>query len=306
MNLSSTWTSREQSRVLDCSETRFIQSSMDSSKNSLRSVQKMSGLFDTDKASNTTVASKASKPAALDINKMDINSIGGFMPDDDLGGIIADMPFDLTEEDYLDSFVDLSNFLLPENSMKGSSLAVDSEVDNGEVKETIPTDFSGIISHLNTEPAVFEVTPEVVTSTSSSLRKRKHVDYEEVVVDDFVINVVDQPIDGECSMADHDYVSKKPRLAEPVTTVKASHVTSSIQSKVTPTYKSTDKYRERRDKNNEASRRSRQIRKQKFIEMDSEANDLEVKNEALRKKIIELEALAKTMKAMLIKKMTDK
>lgn len=65
------------------------------------------------KASNATIASEASKTAVLDINKMDIDSVPGFGPDEDFGGIITDMPFDLSEENYLDSFVDLSNFLLP-------------------------------------------------------------------------------------------------------------------------------------------------------------------------------------------------
>lgn len=285
---------------------RFIQSPTNSSKNSLRSVQKTSGLFDTVKAGNTTFASEASKPAVLDINKMDIGSMPGFEPNEDLGGIIADMPFDLSEEDYLDSFVDLSNFLLPENSLKGSNIAIDSGVNNGKVKENIPEDFSGIIDHLNSEPIVFEVSPEVVSSNISSPRKRKHVEYEEVSNDDFVIEVVDQNFGVECTVVDHDYVTKKPKLAEEVTTSKASKQTSTTRSKVTSAPNGVDKYRERRDKNNEASRRSRQIRKNKFVEMDKEANDLESRNESLRKKIIELEALAKTMKAMLIKKMTDK
>lgn len=190
--------------------------------------------------------------------------------------------------------------------MKGSGLTVDSEVNNGKVKEVIPEDFSGIVDHLKSEPTVFEVTPEVTTSKLSSPRKRKHVEYKEIIDDNFVIEVVDQDLGGECSIADHDYVTKKPRLAEQVTTCKASQISSTTPSKVTSTQKSVDRYRERRDKNNEASRRSRQIRKQKFAEMDIEASQLEVKNEALRKKIVELEALAKTMKAVLIKKMTEK
>lgn len=228
----------------------------------------------------------------------------GFTPDEDLGGIIADMPLDLGEGDFLDSFMDLSNFLLQENS-KGSIPAVDSVVDNGKVKEIIPTDFSGIITHLTAEPTVLNAEPEVVTSTSS-LRKRKHVEYEEMTVDNFVINVVDQFDSSELVVADHDYVSKKPKLAEDVTDEKTSRATSTSQLKDAPSKKPVDKYRERRDKNNEASRRSRFIRKQKYVEMDKEANKLEVKNEALRKKIVELEELAKTMKAILIKKMTEK
>lgn len=268
---------------------------MSSSTDTLRSVQKTSGLFDTVKAGNATVAGKASKTAGLDLDGMDI---GGLVPtDEDLGGFIADMPFDLLEEsDYLDSFIDLSNFLVPESSNQ----AVGSAVDNGEiVKEEMFTDFSGIISNLDPEPAVVEAPPEVPTSTTS-LRKRRRVDYEENDADEYVINVVDLEV------SDHDYVTKKRKLTESVTAATSSHhVTSTSQLKAAP-FKSTDKYRERRDKNNEASRRSRQIRKLKFVEMDKEADELEKKNEALRKKIVELEALAKTMKAALIKKMTEK
>lgn len=174
------------------------------------------------------------------------------------------------------------------------------------MKEEIPEDFSGIISHLTAEPTVVEAAPEVVPS-SSSLGKRKRAEYETMVIDDFVITVTDQSLSSECLIADHDYVTKKPKLDGQVTPLKVSHVTSTIQSgDEALASKPLDKYRERRDKNNEASRRSRLIRKQKYQEMDQEANELEVKNEALRKKIVELEALAKTMKAILIKKMTEK
>jgi lipopolysaccharide export system protein LptA len=81
---------------------------------------------------------------------------------------------------------------------------------------------------------------------------------------------------------------------------------TNIMAQVESRSKSKDKYRERRDKNNAASKRSREIKKQKYIEMDKEADTLEIKNEALRKKIVELEELAKFMKAELIRKMTSK
>lgn len=185
-------------------------------------------------------------------------------------------------------------------------MAVSSDVDNGIMKGTLPTDFSGIISHLEAEPTAVEATPDITTSTPSSVRKRKCVEDEQMVIDDYVVNVDGVSYEGECSVADHDYVTKKPKLTNPVMTVKASQMTSTSQLQVAPVYKSVNKYRERRDKNNLASRRSREIRKLKYVGMDQEADELEIRNEALRKKIIELESLAKTMKAVLIKKMTEK
>lgn len=53
-----------------------------------------------------TVASEASKQTM----EMDIGETG-FMPGMDLGNVLGDMPLELTEADYLDSFMDLSNFL---------------------------------------------------------------------------------------------------------------------------------------------------------------------------------------------------
>lgn len=191
--------------------------------------------------------------------------------------------------------------------MKGSNVAVSSDVDNGIMKGTVPTDFSGIISHLKAEPTVVEATPEITTSTTSSVYKRKYVECEQMIVDDYVVDLDGISYDGECSVADHDYVTKKLKLAIPVTTVKeVPQVASTSQLQVAPVYKSANRYRERRDKNNLASRRSREIRKQKYVSMDQEADELVIRNEALRKKIIELEALAETMKAVLIKKMTEK
>jgi len=60
------------------------------------------------------------------------------------------------------------------------------------------------------------------------------------------------------------------------------------------------KYLERRKKNNIASKRSREIRKNKFLEMDEEAVKLEKSNEELKKRIDQLESLTKRMKEALV------
>ncbi len=73
---------------------------------------------------------------------------------------------------------------------------------------------------------------------------------------------------------------------------------SSCQSK-----SKEDRYRHRRDKNNVASRRSREARKQKFANMESQAVELEKANQSLREKIQELEALTKHMKDTLVQRL---
>jgi len=64
------------------------------------------------------------------------------------------------------------------------------------------------------------------------------------------------------------------------------------------------KYLERRKKNNIASKRSREIRKNKFQEMDGETAQLEEANEELKKRIELLESLTKRMKDALVAKLS--
>lgn len=70
--------------------------------------------------------------------------------------------------------------------------------------------------------------------------------------------------------------------------------------------KSSHKYAERRRKNNIASRRSRQTRKQKFASMEQRAEDLERTNAQLEEKVVELENLTKMMKQVLVEKLSTK
>ena len=62
-----------------------------------------------------------------------------------------------------------------------------------------------------------------------------------------------------------------------------------------------EKYRARRNKNNIASKRSRETRTNKFLNMVRQCDELEVQNDLLRQKIVELEIATKGMKAFLIK-----
>ena len=67
-----------------------------------------------------------------------------------------------------------------------------------------------------------------------------------------------------------------------------------------------ERYVHRRQKNNVASKRSRETRKQKFVSMEQQAVELEADNERLELKITELEQLAKEMKEILIQRMVAK
>lgn len=195
-----------------------------------------------------------------------------------------------------------------------SQETVGSTVDTADLEEEKELDFSVLNANLDSEPSFsFPTVHEIpAPSSTQSLRKRKLVDYSEITHDDVSVDTSD--LGPKTDVSDHDYVMRKKQrlastavVAEPVIEViitndddEDSFVTPSMP---TSSKRSKTKYRERRDKNNEASRRSRQIRKDKYKLMDLEADELEVKNEALRKKIVEMEAMAKIMKDMLIQKM---
>ncbi|KAK2155299.1 hypothetical protein LSH36_243g02007 [Paralvinella palmiformis] len=94
------------------------------------------------------------------------------------------------------------------------------------------------------------------------------------------------------------------------TKVKRRHrvtVTSDSESdsgSTTQDMNDKEKHVLRRLKNNVASRRSRQTRKQKFVNMEKKAEELEIANAELRDRVTMLEHLAKEMKDNLIKCMT--
>lgn len=69
--------------------------------------------------------------------------------------------------------------------------------------------------------------------------------------------------------------------------------------------KKSTKYLERRRKNNIASKRSREMRKNKFLTMDEQAAELEKANDELRQKIEQLESLTKKMKEALVAKLSS-
>lgn len=69
---------------------------------------------------------------------------------------------------------------------------------------------------------------------------------------------------------------------------------------------SDDKYRQLRDRNNEASRKSRATRKAKENELNNSASQMEVINKKLTAKAEELENMVITMRQALLQIMTKK
>jgi len=100
-------------------------------------------------------------------------------------------------------------------------------------------------------------------------------------------------------LTDHsNYATKRPKVELPA--IDSQEVTSTATS---PSAK--EKYRARRDKNNAASKKSREIRKQKFNNMEGKAQELEKENATLREKVAELEKLTKQMKDMLVQRLAQ-
>ncbi|XP_060075566.1 uncharacterized protein LOC132555232 [Ylistrum balloti] len=230
------------------------------SNNSLHLVQNPSGLFDNE------LAGIKPDPAATTFDlKTDFTDEGDEPCLDKMGGDVLDMLTSLSDDvddEYLNSFMDLTGFLQLEDSNLGKP---------EEVSLTPP------------EPEVVEEPVQ-----TSSLKRKRDVVCEET-----------EPFSASF---DHDYVSKKPR------TSTSSAMEDEVFDFEKPTTKiaPAEKYRERRVKNNIASRRSREIRKQKYVNMEEEAERLVAENAKLRERITEMEQLAKEMKATLISKLAGK
>lgn len=127
-----------------------------------------------------------------------------------------------------------------------------------------------------------------------------------------------KPHSEKISCLDHDYIAKRPRMSSlsEETCIEDVEETQSPYQHPSPLPSSSsnettseiveDKYRVRREKNNIASKRSREIRKRKFVDMEQEAERLEEENKRLEVRIVELEKLAKQMKEILVAKMAGK
>lgn len=181
---------------------------------------------------------------------------------------LDDLPFNFGEE-----FMDLSDFLLGGNN-ESAALSAMSNKDL----------FLG---------APFAPTSSLPAPKYSSKKKRPASEME---TEDSVFS----------STIDHcDYTKKRPRFSESTSEMSDSDAESTVSSVSYQSMSLTSAERkvQRRIKNNIASRRSRETRKQKFSAMEEEALELERKNKELTQKVMELETLAKQMKAVLVKRL---
>jgi len=182
---------------------------------------------------------------------------------------LDDLPFNFGEE-----FMDLSDFLLGGND-ESAALSAMSNEDLSLGAPVAPTSFL----------------PAPKYSSKNKKRPASEMETEDSVFS---------------STIDHcDYTKKRPRLSVSTSEMSDSDAESTVSSVSYQSVPLTSAERkvQRRIKNNIASRRSRETRKQKFSAMEEEAMELERKNKELTQKVMELETLAKQMKAVLVKRL---
>jgi len=263
------------SQPMNCSLTRGA------SINSLRHPQKNCGQFNNDytDAASALVASVANNTMTTDavptISQAELLTLIGEGTTSLLDGTEAvdslnhALNFDLEDhEAFLDEFINLENILNEGN--------VSMEMDVDTIAEIPSTVTEGPI--------------ETGGATSVPGRKRR-------------VNTTAGPSIPVDHMG-YAAPSKRIRHSSAVSTISEtdSEVSSTTLMEVSP----TEKYIQRRIKNNIASKRSRESRKQKFVSLDQQAVELERNNAKLRLKITELEELAKEMKEALIQRMVAK
>lgn len=112
------------------------------------------------------------------------------------------------------------------------------------------------------------------------------------------------------SLPDHNYSSpaqKRQKIDDGPIPNDNSATDSSVgdEDDQQPVVTKSVKYMERRKKNNVASKRSREIRKTRFQEMEVQANQLEEENEKLRQRIEKLEKFTQQMKDVLVNKLSN-
>lgn len=253
--------------------------------------------------------------SALNTNDLDLNVFGDFDSafDDPLG------------DASLDSFMDI-NALLTENTLL--DIPKESEAEISTFATVDPADIE-IISEIrickqseakiSTFATIDPADIEIFSEVSKKPLKRPFVAVAEA--DTLSAQENFNSILGQLSpeSVDHDYSAKRPKLSvcseqmSPVEKVFPPAASPNCMQDPSPSPStshnsnlSEDKHRFRREKNNIASKRSREVRKQKFVDMEAEAERLVLENARLEKRVVELERLAKQMKDILVAKMAGK
>lgn len=248
---------------------------------SLRLDQKVNGLFDNEYAGMMDDFAGDNMDITLDKNilmgkKNDMEIEGGEVVD-----ILEALGSTFPGDDFLNSFIDLSNF--------ADIQETESKPDFSLAEPVISFDLPGLDVNLTAESGtsglvVPEIEEKVVPAECGKKRKFSETGEEEGLA---------------AADLDHDYITKIPRMSKVVVNPQDEIVEEKGKAP-------EKKYVERRIKNNIASKRSRYIRKMKFVEMESEADRLIQENQKMRLKIEEMETLAKEMKSALINKLAEK
>lgn len=110
------------------------------------------------------------------------------------------------------------------------------------------------------------------------------------------------PTTHSAPLHDHAYAATQ-KTTVATDTKKSSQSAQKIKQPKVP---SEEKYRERRDKNNIASKRSRYTRKQKFLTQEMEAEELERENAELKAKISQLEVATKVLREAVFHKLVGR
>lgn len=198
-----------------------------------------------------------------------------------------------TSYDYFNSFPDVPGEVIPEDSELEKEVTVDASSSSLSTNFTeMMADFADLISldkvlalHQDwTESPLTELTSQ---NNCAGNKKRSH----DTILDD---------VRSFSPIPDHNYFinQKRPKFDESATSESCSG------TETEPLPRRTTKYLERRKKNNIASKRSRETRKNRFLEMETQANELEGENDKLRDRISKLEKLTQQMKEVLVKRLT--
>jgi len=233
---------------------------------------------------------------------------------DPLGGL--DDPL---ADSSLDAFVNLDSFFMGDNPLFDNGIQPHVTYEAVEVKPVI--DFDA----LDLPSVVTEVFLEPTTTIAAAVAKPNKLSRKRKVsaVETSMFKVPEVILEGPSY--DHDYVPEyqgEDLLLETVEKKKGKKTipkrrrvlsTASMDSEVSSTscaldfedldVNSLDKTTVRRIKNNIASKRSREQKKNMLSGMDEEAEQLIVANAQLKIKIVELEKIAKEMKEKLVAKM---
>lgn len=160
-------------------------------------------------------------------------------------------------------------------------------------ENNIPTDILSLAAADILEPTQ---TQNSVATNVETLNFSNSESFNFNIINSSESQVIEIPsVASEALTSDHDYVK-----------VKADKEEEEEEEEVIKKRPSANKYRERRVKNNIASKRSREIRKQKHNVLEDQAEHLVKENARLQEQIVQLEALTKEMKATLIQKMVGK